>query len=139
MMSSSVRVTRSSGKKYYTCYDNYLCGSIMEHEMCHKCKNYFNDPNKKKQQHERGLRFACENPKDTGVELTSSTINRNQSSGKRKHTPVPSNTNNNSSNDDIIRPQKKTKHRVVVDQLHGMIRAHSSKLLVVSSEKQLLN
>jgi hypothetical protein len=43
----------------------------MEHKMCHKCNNYFNDPNKKKQQHERGVWFAFEKPKKVGAHLTS--------------------------------------------------------------------
>jgi hypothetical protein len=54
----------------------------------HKCKNYFNDPNKKKQQHERGVRFAREKPKKVGVHLTSTNINQNRLPVKRKHTAV---------------------------------------------------
>jgi len=46
-MSMLVRITKSSGMDYYNCYDYYLCHSLMEHEMCQKCKNYFNDPGKR--------------------------------------------------------------------------------------------
>ncbi len=80
------RITQSSGKDYYTVMIYYyLCHSLMEHEMCHKCKNYFNNPNKMKQQHERGVRFACEKPKKVGVQLTSTNVNRNYLAAKRKH------------------------------------------------------
>jgi hypothetical protein len=106
----------------------------MEHDMCHNCKNYFYDPNKKKQQHERGLRFACKNPKDIDIQLNS--INRNQLARKQKHTSLHLNTDNNSAKEVNIIPQKKTKHRVVLDQPNGAVRAQYSKLLKVSSEKE---
>ncbi len=88
-MSNAARITKSSGKDFYTCYDYYVCNSLKENAMCHKCRNYFNDPNKKKHQHERGVRFACEKPQKVGVQLTSNS--RPRSPRKRKHAAVSSN------------------------------------------------
>ncbi len=68
---SSKRVTRSSKKKEYTCYDEYLCDSKGRKGMCHRCVTYLDDPEKKKKQHERGLRYACQKPKALGVVLPS--------------------------------------------------------------------
>jgi hypothetical protein len=147
MKMSNDRITRSSGKHSYTCYDYFLCGSLKENELCHKCSNYFNDPNKKLKQHERGLRYACEKPQKVGIQITSINGNhRNRLPAKRKHaaltsieftaagsalTPIDSNTPNSS------QPRKKPKHQVVVDHLNGLVRSQSVKLASTVAEKEL--
>ncbi len=45
---SSKWVTRSSEKKEYTCYDEYLCDSKERKDMCRNCVTYLDDPEKKK-------------------------------------------------------------------------------------------
>jgi hypothetical protein len=136
-MSNAARITKSSGKDFYTCYDYYVCNSLKENAMCHKFRNYFSDPNKKKQQHERGVRFACEKPQKVGVQLTSNSHPR--SPRKRKHAAVSS----NESPGDIIvgttdstPKRKKTKHQLLVQKLNGTVRNHAVQLEVMKAEKE---
>jgi len=133
-MSKAARITRSSGKDFYTCYDYYVCNSLKENAMCHKCRNYFNDPNKKKQQHERGVRFACEKPQKVGVQLTSNS--RPRSPRKRKHAAVSSNESPLVGTTDSTPKRKKTKHQLLVQQLNGTVRNHAVQLEVMKAEKE---
>ena len=122
------RVTRSTEKKAYTCYDEYLCHNKVRKDMCRSCINYLDIPEKKKKQHEMGVRFACQIPNERGVELPHTKLPFHASCKRKPGKSSFEESYIESQDSCNTRPKKKTKHQVVVDQLNGIVRQKYVKL-----------
>jgi hypothetical protein len=111
---SSKRVTRSSKKKEYTCYDEYLCDSKGRKDSVTVVLLTLMTQ-KRKRNNMRG--DSNMHAKNRGIMLPS---NSNPVLIKRKHQATLSSTDNNHPSEDW--PRKKSKHQIIIDQLNGMVR-----------------